>query len=134
MCVSDRCESLQFGFECRPRFEFLLRCIDVAVDTLSNLSRSDGLECVSPSEFQRENALKLRSQQITFSQRLTNYSNQFESTIKELFLAYEQLKSRATRDRCRFQEEANRVNDEFTRVENYTEVISENRMIETVHY
>ena len=132
MRVSDRRESLQFGFECRRRFEFLLRCIDAAVDTLSKLTRPVRLACVSPSEFQRENALKLRSQQITFSQRLTNYSSQFESTIKELFLAYEQLKSQATQDRCRFQEEANRVNDEFTRLENYTEVISENRMIETV--
>ena len=86
------------------------------------------------SEFRRENTLQERSQQIAFSQRLTNYSSQFESTIKELFLAYEQLKLQAARDRCHDQEEANRVNGEFSRLKNYTEAIAENRMIETVRW
>ncbi|CAF0802188.1 unnamed protein product [Rotaria sp. Silwood1] len=84
------------------------------------------------NEFEAENNLKLSSKQLAFSKHLNNYSNKFQTTMKQLILTYEQLKSEIADDDCNFFNQTNEIEEKYKILQNHTEVIYENKMIETL--
>lgn len=84
------------------------------------------------SEFETENNLKLRSKEIAFSQQLHNYSKNFEVNIKQLFHAYEHLKTAVAKRQCQFLQDKERIEEQYANLEDSVAMICENEMIETV--
>jgi len=84
------------------------------------------------SEFETENNLKFRSKQITFSKHLNNYSNKFQITMKQLIHTYQQLKSEIENENSYFSNQTNQIQEKYDQLQNHTEIIYENQMIETV--
>ena len=84
------------------------------------------------SEFETENDLKLRSKQITFSKHLNHYSSKFQIAIKQLNDIFEQLKSEIAFDHSNFSNQTTETDEKYSTLQNHTEIIYENKMIETV--
>jgi hypothetical protein len=90
------------------------------------------LSFLSHSEYERENNLKLHSKQITFSKHLNNYSQKFQTTMKQLISTYEQLKFEITKNNSQYHEQTNEIQEKYNAIQNHTEIIYENKMLETV--
>lgn len=84
------------------------------------------------SEFERENNLKLHSKQIIFSKHLNNYSHKFQTTMKELISTYEELKFEIENNKSQYHEQTNQIEEKYNAIQNHTEIIYENKMLETV--
>jgi hypothetical protein len=84
------------------------------------------------SEFERENNLKLHSKQIIFSKHLNNYSHKFQTTMKELISTYEELKFEIENNKSQYHEQTNQIEEKYNTIQNHTEIIYENKMLETV--
>ncbi len=63
---------------------------------------------------------------------MNDYSNKFQITMKQLIRTYEQLKSEIANDNCQFSNQTNEIKEKYDALQNHTEVIYENKMIETV--
>jgi len=84
------------------------------------------------SEFERENNLKLHSKQIIFSKHLNNYSHKFQTTMKQLISTYEELKFEIENNKSQYHEQTNQIEEKYNAIQNHTEIIYENKMLETV--
>ncbi|CAF2719161.1 unnamed protein product [Rotaria sp. Silwood2] len=84
------------------------------------------------NEFEAENNLKLSSKQLAFSKHLNNYSNKFQTMMKQLIHTYEQLKNEIANDNCNYFNQTNEIEEKYKILQNHTEVIYENKMIETL--
>ncbi|CAF3625422.1 unnamed protein product [Rotaria sordida] len=86
------------------------------------------------NEFEAENNLKLSSKQLAFSKHLNNYSNKFQTLMKQLILTYEQLKTEIANNNCNFINQTNEIEEKYKTLQNHTEVIYENKMLETLSH
>lgn len=86
------------------------------------------------SEFEKENNFKCHSKEIIFSKHLNNYSKKFQKNIQQLIHTYEQLKSEILNENSDFLNQTNQIQEKYNKLENHTEIIYENKMIEMVFF
>ncbi|UJR25802.1 hypothetical protein I4U23_007152 [Adineta vaga] len=82
------------------------------------------------NELETEKNLKLRSKHIVFSNNLNAYFIQFQTTMKQHLLEYEQLKSEIINEHDEFLQQTNTIQQEYDALQMHSEVIYENQMIE----
>jgi hypothetical protein len=63
---------------------------------------------------------------------LNTYSNKFQTTMKQLISTYEQLKAEFENNHCDYLNQIDEIQEKYNTLQNHTEVIYENQMIETV--
>lgn len=106
--------------------------IQAKLKSVSSFSRIDSHSFDIFRELETENNLKLRSKQITFSKHLNHSSQKFQSTMKQLLSTYEELKTEIASEKFRFQDQTKEMQEKYDGIQNQTEVLYENQMLETV--